>query len=326
MKLKYSLNQFSLSRCSIILGGIILLVFPLIFRQGLYPFIVNTVIWTLFYAYLSSSWNISAGFAGILSFGHVVFFGIGAYTTAIAYATWGLSPWIGMWIGVGLSILASFIIGWSSLRLKGIYFVMLTLVFLLVSQTVVVYWRDVTGGSLGMRYDPVPFSFWDFQFSTDKTPYYYIIFGMLLTVLFLSRKLKSSKWGLYFMAIREDEELAEVSGIDVSRYKVVSILISSALTSLGGSFYAQFTLSLYPFSVFSINRMLQIITPSVVGGLGTVMGPTIGAFALLPIGEILRVQFGYIPGVHLLLYGVFLIAFTLIGSDIMTILLGKRGS
>jgi len=287
-----------------------LLAEPLIFNPYNNPFIFNILILTFLYAYLSSAWNILAGFTGQLSFGHAAFFGLGAYTAAMLWIMFGLTPWIGMIVAAAIVGFASFGVGLPSLRLKKHYFVMITLGFSEILRITFIQWHQLVGGAGGIGYGVVDYSWLAFQFNTDKTPYYYIMLAMLILCLLLVYKMKTSKWGYYFMAIREDEIAAATSGINVVQYKLISCALSAVLTALGGVFYAQFILYIFPDGVMSLDVMTKIFLPTALGGLGTLMGPVIGAFILIPLGTIVNVYFSTtygIQGLHLVVYGVILI-------------------
>nr|NIN52402.1 branched-chain amino acid ABC transporter permease [Nitrososphaeria archaeon]NIQ32906.1 branched-chain amino acid ABC transporter permease [Nitrososphaeria archaeon] len=229
------------------------------------------------------------------------------YTTGLLYTNWSISPWIGMWVGVALSLAASLAIGLPSLRLRGHYFILITIAFAEILRYTALTWESLTGGGGGFSYAPTSWNnFTAFQFNIDKTPYYYIIFAMLLLNLYLVYKLKDSKWGYYFVAIREDEELATASGINVTKYKLLATALSAALTSIGGSFYMQFVLYIDPQMVLSLELMTKMMLPAALGGMGTVIGPVIGSFILIPLGEYIRVYFSQIQALHLIVYGLIL--------------------
>ena len=288
----------------------LLLVEPLILNPRENPFIFNILVLVFLYAYLSSAWNIMAGFTGQISFGHAAFFGLGAYTAAMLWTGFGITPWIGMIVAAAIAGFASFGVGLPSLRLKKHYFVMISLGFSEILRITFIQWYQLAGGAGGIGYPLVEYSWLALQFHTDKTPYYYLMLTMLILCLMLVYKMKTSKWGYYFMAIREDEIAAATSGINVVRYKLTSCAISAILTALGGVFYAQFILFVFPDGVMSLDVMSKIFLPAALGGLGTFMGPVIGAFILIPLGQVVNVYFTTtygIQGLHLVVYGVSII-------------------
>jgi branched-chain amino acid transport system permease protein len=288
----------------------ILLAEPLVLNPYHNTFMFNTLILCFLFAYLSGAWNILAGFTGLTSFGHAAFFGIGAYTVAILWTRFGVSPWIGMVIASAIVAFASLAVGLPSLRLKKSYFVMITLGFSEILRITFIQWHEFAGGAGGIAYQVIPYSLEAFQFNTDRAPYYYILLAMLTLSLLLFYKLRSSKWGYYFVAIREDEIAAAASGINVVKYKLISCALSAILTGLAGVFYVQFFLFIDPDTVYSLDVMTKIFLPTALGGLGTIMGPVLGAFILIPLGEIVRVYFSTtfgIQGLHLVVYGIILI-------------------
>lgn len=287
-----------------------LLVEPLVWNPYYNTFLFNTLILCFLFAYLSGAWNILAGFTGQTSFGHAAFFGIGAYTVAMLWTVLGVSPWIGMIIAATIAAFASLAVGLPSLRLKKSYFVMITLGFSEILRITFIQWHEFAGGAGGIAYHVIPYSLEAFQFNTDRTPYYYIMLAMLILSLLVVYKLRRSKWGYYFMAIREDEIATAASGINVIKYKLISCALSAILTALAGVFYVQFFLFIDPDTVFSLDVMTKIFLPTALGGLGTLMGPALGAFILIPLGEIVRIYFSTtfgIQGLHLVVYGIVLI-------------------
>lgn len=281
------------------------LVVPVFVRS---PVVLNVLILVFLFAYLSSCWNILGGLAGQHSFGHALFFGIGAYTSSLCFVKLGLSPWIGMGLGAAAAGIAGFGVGYLSFTcgLRGIFFLMITVAFAEVSK-IVFFSVDALGGAGGVN---IPFraAAWRFEFD-GKTPYYYIALAMLAGVLLLVHGLRSRRTGHYFLAIRENEAAAQALGIHVLRYKLLATTISAALTALGGTFYAQYFLYIDPVTVFGIPLSLEILIFAVVGGEGTVLGPLVGAALLVPVSEVLRVHLaGSFRGVHLIVYAGLVIA------------------
>ncbi|HMK83685.1 MAG TPA: branched-chain amino acid ABC transporter permease, partial [Candidatus Bathyarchaeia archaeon] len=271
-----------------------------------HPFLFNLLIETFLYAYLSLAWNILAGLTGQNSFGHAAFFGIGAYSAALLWTRFAISPWIAIMVAVMIAALASLGVGLPSLKLKKSYFVMITLGFSEILRIIMIQWYQFANGAGGIGYEVLNYSWWAFQFNTNRTPYYYIMLSMLLLSLLFVYKLKSSKWGYYFMAIKEDEIATATSGINVVKYKLVSCVISAMLTAVAGVFFAQFILFIDPDSVMSLNVMTYIFMPAAIGGIGTIMGPVIGAFILIPLGEYVRIYVSTtygIQGLHLIIFG-----------------------
>lgn len=264
--------------------------------------VLNLMILVLLFAYLASCWNILGGLAGQHSFGHAMFFGIGAYTSTLLSLHLGVTPWVGMWVGAALAGAVGLFVGYLSFkyRIKGVFFLMVTIAFAEIFK-IVVFSTERLGGAGGIN---IPFrdSPGHFQFS-GKAPYYYVALAMLLGVVAVVWWLKNGRTGYYFLAIRENEGAASALGIDALRYKLLATGISAALTALGGTFYAQYFFYIDPVTVFGIPLSVEILIFAVIGGEGTLLGPILGAVLLVPVAELLRVQLGgSFPGVHLIGY------------------------
>ena len=274
-------------------------------------FYVNVFILILLFAYLSSCWNILGGMAGQHSFGHALFFGIGAYTSSLLFVHYGLSPWITMWLGALLAGLMGLFIGYLSFKygMRGIFFLMVTISFAEIFK-IIFFSVESLGGASGVN---IPFHnrALDFQFA-DKIYYYYISLGMFLGILALTQYLKVNRVGYYFLAIRENEDAAKSLGIHILRYKLVATVISAFFTSLAGTFYAQYFLYIDPVTVFGVPHSVEIVIFAVVGGEGTILGPLLGALVLVPASEFMRVYLSEsFKGANLIAYGALLV-FTMI--------------
>jgi branched-chain amino acid transport system permease protein len=283
----------------VVLGALV--AFPLIVTQ---PFPRHVMIMVFLYAMLAQAWNVLAGYCGQISLGHAVFFGTGAYTSTVLVALVGLTPWMGMLAGAILAIALSQLIGYPVFRLRGHYFAIATIAVGEIVQTLVINW-DWVGGARGL-FVPIkrPDSLLNLQFHQEKQGYYYIALALLLLALLLTHRMERSRTGYYFRAIREDQDAAASLGIPVARYKQRAMALSAGLTALGGTFYAQYVLFIDPESVLPLSLSILICLVAVLGGVGTLWGPLIGAGILIPLGEWTRVALGGTgKAIDLLVYG-----------------------
>ncbi|HSE92677.1 MAG TPA: branched-chain amino acid ABC transporter permease [Methylomirabilota bacterium] len=265
------------------------LAFPFVFAK---PFPRHVMIMIFLYAALAGAWNILAGYCGQISLGHAVYFGVGAYTSTVLVREANLTPWLGMLAGAALAVLVSQTIGYPVFRLRGHYFAIATIAVGEIVQTLVINW-DRVGGARGL-FVPIqrPDSLLNFQFHESRAAYYFVALGLLLLTLAVTRALERSRRGYLFRAVREDQEAAASLGVHVAREKHRALAVSAALTALGGTFYAQYVLFIDPESVFPLSLSILICLVAVLGGVGTLWGPLLGAAVLVPISEGTRVWLG----------------------------------
>ncbi len=282
---------------------------PIIDRSPTY---LHSLIVLFLIRYMSTTWNLGGGVAGVLPLGHSVFVGIGAYTSTMLWLQWGVSPWIGMFAGGVIAAILGFIIGKPTLKMRGAYFALSTMA-IVEGMRVIVENLDWLGpfnlnGPRGLNIPPLEGgSLWGMQFAT-KEPYYYIILSMLIIVLWLTWKVRNSKMGYLLVAGGEEPEAAEALGVNVSRYKVLAMVMSSFLTALAGTFIAQLTLFIYPKSVLTLDLSFELAFIALIGGRGSIAGPVLGALLLRPVTEFSRIYLSdTLPGLHLVLLGVVLI-------------------
>lgn len=281
---------------------------PLVLRSPTY---LHILVLLYFYAYLTTSWNLVGGFAGVLPLGHAAFVGIGAYTSTILSLQYGLSPWIGMIIGGILAAMVGVLIGLPTFKMRGAYFALATIAFA-EGFRVMVENIDFLGplkinGPRGLQIPPHNTGFANLMF-VDKEPYYYIILIMLIGVLALTWLISRSKLGYMLNAGGEEPDAAMALGINVARAKLTAMAMSSFLTALAGTFYAQFTLYIHPKSVISLDLSFEIAFIALIGGRGSIAGPVLGALLLRPVSDFSRIYFGStLPGLHLIIFGVVLI-------------------
>lgn len=263
-----------------------------------------------FFTALSAAWNVISGFGGQLSLGHSAFFAVGAYTSTLLYLHYGLTPWIGMIAGAFLALPTAFLIGYPTFRLRGAYFVLATLALAEVIRRLLVYLKGVTKGSVGIT---LPFlgDLRVLQFRSERG-YYYLLLLMALVVIFVGWRVRYSRMGYFFLAIREEQDAAEALGVNPKRYKMIALLISAFLTAIAGSIYAQWACYIDPDAVCSIELSVQIALAGILGGMGTVWGPFAGATIFVLSQAVgLTLMGGVVGGVYML-YGMLLIVAILI--------------
>lgn len=258
------------------------------------PFLVNSyalsvLIIVLYFAYVGQAWNLMLGFAGQLSLGHALFVGVGAYTSAALFIKFGVPPIIGVFASVAFSVLAGCLIGYLGFRfsIRGVYFALLTIAFAEFTGIIVdhISWLGASSG----LFLPVKNANANNLVTLRGSPtmFYYVILALAAAALALCSWLLNSKLGLYWQAIREDQEAAEASGVPLFRYKMIAVAISSGLTGVGGVWYAFYYNNLFPETMFKTSQSVELILGAVVGGVGTLFGPILGAFVLTPLGEAL---------------------------------------
>jgi len=274
------------------------------------PFVYHLFILICSYAALASAWNIVGGFAGQLSLGHAVFYGVGAYTTTLLMINLGISPWIGMFVGAILSSAVAVVISWPCFRLRGPFFALATIAVLEVVRLMAINQHDVTGGAAGLG---VPLKLGvEWMLFRPRWPYLLIAFGFLIITLAVSWKIKNSRLGYYLIAVREREDAAHAVGVNSVKVKLIAVVLSAFLTSLVGSFHAMYLTFIEPGAMFSLEMSIQIAMFALIGGLGTVSGPLIGTLLVLPLAELARGWLGDLgSGVHGLVYGIVLVVVVL---------------
>jgi len=260
---------------------------------ALTPFLLHVAIMVGLFAYLGSAWNLGCGYTGKLSWGHSAFMGLGAYTSTMLYIAYRVTPWLGALLGALIAAGFGTIVGVICFRLglKGHYFVIATIALAEIVRVTFINWADL-GGAWGLLIPVVRDSLYDFQFHSTRVPYYYIMLLMLLGLLYAKWRAANSKWGYYFTAIKDDEEMAESLGIDTFKYKLLAMTISAALTAFGGTFYAQYVMYVSPDTVMAVHVSTDILMGPVVGGMGTLLGPLLGAAIIQPIMELTRAYVG----------------------------------
>jgi branched-chain amino acid transport system permease protein len=296
-------------RIAIVLAVAVLLGLPL--KADRYVLSVLTLIF--YFAYVGQAWNLMMGYAGQLSLGHALYVGVGGYVAALLWLKLGIGPWLGVFAAVAAAAAFGAAIGWLGFRfgIAGVYFALLTIAFAEFTRIGFDH-LEVTGGAAGLF---LPFEekrmgeWWNLR--GGQLLFYYLALALAAGAVVVVALIERSRLGYQWRAVREDEIAARAVGIDAFAVKMAAVIISSAMTAVGGVFYAFYYNNLFPSQVFEISRSIEIILAPVVGGPGTVFGPVIGAFVLTPLGEGLIAitgRFGInAPGVKAVFYGVVLI-------------------
>ncbi len=273
-------------------------------------YLISVLILILLSAYIGQAWNIMMGFAGLLSLGHALYIGLGAYISAALFIHYGTSPWLGMLAGIAVAGAAGAAIGALSFRFRvgGVYFALLTIAFAEFTRILFDH-LDWFGSSSGL-FLPVANRATNDLVTLRGAPvmFYYLLLAATLALLALGRVVLNHRIGYYWQAIREDEAAAEASGIDVFRYKLAAVIMSAGLTAIAGVFLAFYNNNLYPETTFAMERSIEAILPAIIGGLGTLCGPILGAFVLTVLNQSLTeitASWG-INGIKQLLYGLIL--------------------
>ena len=279
---------------------------PLLVRDA---FLLDSLVLILIWGTAAAAWNVAGGYAGQLSLGHSAFFGLGAYATAILTTRWGLSPWLGLLVGAALAMAIGLVIGFLSNRLRGPYFGLATIAFSQVLLIVGSRWRAFTSGSEGI---PVPFrpGFWTLGIA-DKRIWVWIVLVLAIAAYLLGLYLERARRGYQLTAVREDEDAALSLGVPARRLKVAAICASAAITAMCGALWTQYIGFVDPFYVFSVDLSVKFALGAIIGGLGTALGPFLGAALITTVETYLRAQFGGIGagliGIYLVVYGCALI-------------------
>ncbi|MGY3037487.1 branched-chain amino acid transport system permease protein [Bradyrhizobium sp. USDA 4354] len=271
----------------------------------------NILILTLMYAGLSQSWNILSGYCGQISLGHALYFGLGAYTTELLFTKFGVLPWFGMLAGGVVSALIAMGLGYPFFRLRGHYFVIATIVIAEIGLLLFHNW-EWAGAAMGITIPIRGDSWLKFQFLRTKLPYFYFALALCCLAWFVTWWLENSKWGFWWRAVKDNPEAAESLGVDVFNSKMGAAAVSAFLVAIGGSFYAQFVSYIDPESVMGFQFSLLMALPAVLGGIGTLWGPVLGAAILIPLTELTRFKFGGSGrGVDLIVYGTLIVLISL---------------
>jgi len=325
---------FGLVGILLVLAAVALLaIFPQFVKK---PYVLHMGV-VLFLAIIQGqAWNVIGGYAGQYSVGHAAYFGIGAYTTMMLLELYKIPPWWGIWAAIANAMILSLLIGSITFRLRGPYFVLASISVAEIIRLAALYFKGFTRGAEGFLLSEIPplhLFGTSIEFFT-KRPFYYAALGLAAITIAVNWMVQHSKLGYYFQAIREDQDAAHSLGINLAVYKNVALAISAAFTAWAGGFYAMFVKFVDPNTVFGLDISVQIVLICIIGGIGTILGPVIGAMVLVPLSEILRnpkglVQIGILPAdsafvsfiearfanAHLLVYGILVVVVILFAPD-----------
>jgi branched-chain amino acid transport system permease protein len=268
--------------------------------------VLNFLVVALLIALVGQGWNLLGGYGGQYSFGHAAFFGTGAYVTAILQVRYGINAWLGFCIGIAAGALVGALIGALSFRsgLKGSYFALVSLAFAEVLR-IIASVAPVTGAGVGtlIKLDLRPEAF---QFQS-RAPFYWIVLGLVGVSMMLMRVIEGSRFGVYLVAVRENEDAAEALGVNTTIVKLGAMTISAAITAGGGCFYAQYFLFVDAGIAYGPWISIEALLAPIIGGVGTVFGPLLGALVVKTLGEFAKLATGDAPGLDLVIYGCVLI-------------------
>jgi len=292
---------------------LVLLALLLIFPKVANPYLLSVGTLILYLAYTGQAWNVMMGFAGQLSLGHSLYVGVGAYGAAAVFVHYGIGPWAGVWLAIAVCVAIGAAIGFLAFRfgISGVYFALLTIAFAEFTRIGFDHlaW---TGGSGGLflkvaQRDQIDLA----NFRGPPEMYYYSILILTAVAFAFCSYLLKSKAGYYWQAIRENEEAAQALGINTFRWKMLAVVISAAMTAVAGVFFAFYYNNLFPEQIFHISRSIEIILAPIIGGVGTLFGPILGAVVLTVLSDSiteLLAWFGWeIPGIKQVFYGIVLL-------------------
>ncbi len=264
----------------------VLVLFPLAVRDNYYQ---HLMILFLMWVVIGSGWNLIAGYTGQVSFGDAAFFGTGAYAAGLLSMHLGISAWWGMAIGGFGAVAIGLPFGWICFRMRGAYFALATLALNEVMRNAATIAERFTGGMVGILLMPT---------FVSKLPYYYIALALAVASVACVRLIASAKLGYYFVSIREDQDAAESLGIDTHFYKMISLAFAAFWTGMAGTLYMNYMGFIDPSVVFSLHDIsIMAILVGIVGGVGTVYGPAVGAFVMIAVQEFFRSGFfGFFQG------------------------------
>ncbi len=318
-------NAITMRRRRELIGGAVLLVLlallPLPIANA---YLRGLIVLTLLYAGLSQGWNILGGYCGQISLGHALYFGIGAYASAILFTRYGIPPPLGMFASAALGALAALLVGWPCFRLSGHYYAIATLVMGMMVLLLAQNWGFVNA-AMGIT---IPFrkqSWVDLEFRIAVLPFHYLMLAYAAIAWAIAWVVEGSRWGFSWRAVKDDVAAAESLAVRVFPSKMAAAAISGAITAVGGALYAQYVGFIDPDSGLGLSLSVLIALPAVVGGVGTLWGPIVGAAVLIPVQQLSVAWLGGSGnGVDLMFYGALIMALALARPQGLVSLFGAR--
>jgi len=287
----------------IAIGLIVLLAYPLVQTE---QYLQHVMIMTMLAAVLSSSWNILGGYAGYTSLGHAAFFGLGGYLVALSNNHFGWHPFVSSWFLAFIVMAVALILGWISLRTHGSAFVVVTIAMVYIFRLVALNLGSITNGARGLTQSRPGWGGGQWSPEFIKVPFHYIMLLLLCLTIFVSWRIRESKFWLGLIAIREDEGKAEAVGINTMLYKVLAFGISAYFMGVAGGIYSYFFTYIDPQFIFDVFTGVTMVLIAILGGRGTLWGPVLGAFIMEPLGNWIIGTFGGTQ-IHLTIFGVILL-------------------
>lgn len=287
----------------LLVAVIVLAILPVFVKN---KFIISTFVYTFLFACFGVAWNIIGGYGAQISWCHAAFAACGAYTSYLSYYYLGLSPFVTMPLGMVIAYLMATLIGGGTFRLHGSFFSLSTIAFAEILKICLLHFKDFTGGSSGrwIAYDGD--NFWKLSFGTD-VPFYYISLILMILIVAITAFFHKTKIGYYLGAIKGDEDAATTLGIETINVKLRAFQISAVMTSVVGTVYAFFLTYIDPYCMCSLDLSVKIGMTAIVGGVGTLWGPVLGAFVLQPLTQLTNTLFSNISGASMLMYALILI-------------------
>ncbi len=303
--------------------ALILLVIPFCTDNN---YIITTLVYCFVFASLGVAWNMIGGYGAQISWCHAVFVAMGAYTSMIMFKRLGITPLLSIFVGMALAVILATVIGFGTFRLRGPFFSLSTIAFAEIVRIIIQFWGGLTGGAAGYS---VPFkgvSFLNLMFQND-VPFYFIMFAVLAVVIAFNAWFEKSKNGYYLSAIKGDEDAAISLGINSFKVKLHTFQISAAIAAAVGTFYGFFLTYVDPPSICSLDFSVRIGIGAIIGGIGTLWGPVLGAFVVNIITQFLNSSFSDIGGLSQCLYGLALVIVVVFRpGGLISFLPGYRGS